>query len=123
MKTYQVWIGRKGARNGFDNSDYEIIEIDGEELGFWRNTDDPVWNNEGTDYRVFQTEEGTILIHRVNWSRLQGEDTFASVLEFASLDDAAKSGWRRVLENAGVLPRRVRSLREWRAERERQQAE
>ena len=120
-KTIKVWVGRKGARNGYDNSDYEIIEIVGQELGYWRDTDDPVWNNRGTDFRVFRTEEGTILIHRTDWSRWENEDTLATILEFASLEDAAKNGWRRVLENAGVIPRRVRSLREWR--RERQQAE
>ena len=121
METIKIWEGRRATLNGFDNSDYEIIEIVGRELGYWRDVDDPIWNNYGTDFRVFQTEEGTILIHRVNWSRVQNDDTYATVLEFASLDDAAKSGWRRVLENAGVIPRRVRSLREWRRERERQQ--
>ena len=123
MKTYQVWIGRKGARGGRDNSDYEIIEFAGRELGYLREVEDPTWDNRGTDYRVFQTEEGTILIHRVDWSRWAGEDTFGSILEFANLTDAARAGWRRVLENAGVIPRRIRSLRAWRAERERQQAE
>jgi len=121
METIKIWIGRKGARNGLDNSDYEIVEFTGQELGYWRDTDDPIWNNRGTDFRAFQTEEGTILIHRVDWSRWANEDTFANTLEFASLNDATRSGWRTVLENAGVIPRRVRSLREWRAERERQQ--
>jgi hypothetical protein len=121
MKTYQVWTGRKGARNGMDYSDYEIVEFTGQELGYWRVSDDPVWDNRGTDYRVFQTEEGNILIHRIRWSRMSGEDTFADILEFASLENAIKAGWRRVLENANVIPRRVRSLREWRRERERQQ--
>ena len=121
METTKIWIGRKGARNGLDNSDYEIVEFTGQELGYWRDTDDPIWNNRGTDFRAFQTEEGTILIHRVDWSRWANEDTFANILEFASLNDATRSGWRTVLENAGVIPRRVRSLREWRAERERQQ--
>jgi hypothetical protein len=121
METIKIWIGRKGARNGLDNSDYEIVEFTGQELGYWRDTDDPIWNNRGTDFRAFQTEEGTILIHRVDWSRWANEDTFANILEFASLNDATRSGWRTVLENAGVIPRRVRSLREWRAERERQQ--
>jgi len=123
MKTHQIWVGRKGARNGFDNSDYEIIEFTGQELGYWRDVDDPVWRNRGTDFRIFQTDESTIIIHRVDWSRWEGEDTFASILEFADLTEAVRAGWRTVLENAGVIPRRVRSLREWRRERERQQAE
>ena len=122
-KTIKVWVGRKGARNGYDNSDYEIIEIVGQELGYWRDTDDPVWKNRGTDFRVFRTEEDTIVIHRVDWSRWEGEDTYASILEFENLNEAADAGWRIMLENAGVIPRRVRSLREWRRERERQQAE
>jgi len=120
MKTYQVWVGRKGARNGMDCSNYEIVEFRGTELGYWRDVDDPVWRNRGTDFRVFQTEDGSIIIHRVDWSRWANEDTFGSILEFADLAEAARRGWRTVLENAGVIPRRVRSLREWRAERERQ---
>ena len=123
MKTHQVWIGRKGARNGLDNSDYEIVEFTGQELGYWRDVDDPVWRNRGTDFRIFHTDESTIIIHRVDWSRWEGEDTFASILEFEDLTEAVRAGWRTVLENAGVIPRRVRSLRERRRERERQQAE
>jgi len=123
MELIKVWIGRKGARNGFDNSEYEILEFTGQELGFWWVVNDAVWGNRGTDYRVFRTEDGTILIHRVDWSRWAGEDTFASIIEFSSIEDAIKAGWRRVLENAGVIPRRIRSLREWRAERERQKVE
>jgi len=121
MKTYQVWTGRKGAHNGYDHSEYENIEFVGQELGYWRDSDG-VWNNDGIDYRVFQTEDGSILINRIRWSRMQNEDTYADILEFASLNDAAKSGWRRVLENAGVIPRRIRSLQEWRAERQNQQS-
>jgi hypothetical protein len=123
MKTHKVWVGRKGAKNGCDDSDFQLVEFSGTELGWLRISDDPIWDDHGTDYRIFQTEDNTILIHRVRWSRWQGEDTFADVLEYSSLAEAAKAGWRRVLENAGVIPRRVRSLREWRAERERQQRE
>jgi hypothetical protein len=121
METVKVWVGRKGACCGFDNSDYTIIEFAGEELGYWREVDDPVWQNHGTDYRIYRTEDESILIHRTDWSRWANEDTYASILEFASLEDAIKAGWRTVLENAGVIPRRVRSLREWR--RQKQQAE
>jgi hypothetical protein len=120
MKTYKIWTGRAGAKNGCDDSDVQQIELAGEELGWLRVSDDPIWDDRGMDYRVFRTENNTILIHRIRWSRWQGESTYADVLEFPSLAEAAKAGWRRVLENAGVIPRRVRSLREWRAERERQ---
>ena len=122
METIKIWEGRRGTRNGFDNSNYTIIEFQGRQLGYWRETYDP-WDNDGFDYRIYQTEENLIVIHRINWSRLANEDTYASILEFDSLEAAVNAGWRQVLENAGVLPRRVRSLREWRAERERQQAE
>jgi len=45
--------------------------------------------------------------------------TESSSVVYGNLGEAVKAGWRTVLENAGVIPRRVRSLREWRAERER----
>lgn len=117
MEAIKIWAGRKGARNGCDCSNFEVIEFRGTELGWQREGGDS-WDNRGVDYGVYQTEEGTILIHRIVWSRWVGEDTVATVLTFDSLDEAVKAGWRNVLENAGVIPRRVRSLREWRAERE-----
>jgi hypothetical protein len=120
METIKIWEGRRGTRNGFDNSNYTIIEFQGRQLGYWRETYDP-WDNDGCDYRIYQTDENLIVIHRTDWTRLANEDTYASILEFDSLEAAVNAGWRRVLENAGVLPRRVRSLREWRRERERQQ--
>jgi len=120
METIKIWEGRKGAKNGCDDSDFQIIEFTGQQLGYLRTSDDP-WDNRGTDYRIYQTHEGLIVIHRTDWSRWENEDTRATIFEFASLEEATKNGWRRVLENAGVIPRRVRSLREWR--RERQQAE
>jgi len=119
MMAQQVWIGRRGAKGGFDNSDYTVVEFQGKELGYWRNSEG-IWDNRGTDYHVFSTEDGRILVHKVDWSRMQGEDTFASILEFPSLKDAVKSGWRRVLENSGAIPRRVVSLRKWREWRQRQ---
>ena len=120
METIKIWEGRRGAKNGFDNSDYTVIEFQGGQLGYWRETYDP-WDNRGCDYRIYQTNENLIVIHRTDWSRWQGEDTLGSFVVYGNVNDAVKAGWRTVLENAGVLPRRVRSLREWRRERERQQ--
>jgi hypothetical protein len=105
-----------------DCSSYEIVEFCGTELGYWQDVDDP-WRNRGTDFRVFQTEDGMILIHRVDWSRWANEDTFGIILEFVNLTEAIQRGWRTVLENAGVIPRRVRSLKEWRKERQQQSSE
>ena len=122
MKTQQIWVGRMGAKNGFDNSDFVVVEFTGEQLGYWRHSED-VWGNRGADYRIFSTEDGRILIHLIHWSRWQGEDTFANILEFLSLKDAIKAGWRKVLENAGAIPRRVASLKKWREWRRGQNAD
>lgn len=117
--TIKIWEGRKGARCGCDHSDFQIIEFNGQELGWWQSSDDR--DNRGTDVSVFQTDDGQIVIHRVNWSRWANEDTYGTIMTYDNIEAAIKDGWRNVLENVGVIPRRVRSLREWRAERERQQ--
>ena len=119
METITIWEGRRGAKNGCDDSDVQVVEFAGQQLGYLRTSDD-LWDNRGTDYRIYQTHEGLIVIHRTDWSRWAGENTLGSFVVYGNLGEAVKAGWRTVLEKANVIPRRVRSLREWRAEQERQ---
>ena len=112
MKPITLWDGKKNARNGYDHSNYTLIQFTGEELGTWGMTFDDN-DTRGVTYTIFRTETGSIIVHRHEWSRWQGEGDYAKVYEFASLDAAAER-YRTILENAGVISRRVVSLAEWR---------
>jgi hypothetical protein len=113
MEQVRLWEGRRGTVGGSDDSDYIIVAFDGESLGSWtEHIDDR--GNRGVTYTVYRSSEGTIIIHKVTWSRWEGETDYALVIEYDSLDDAAHY-YRRELENAGIIERRVLTLEAWRA--------
>jgi surface antigen len=113
MTQVRIWEGRRGSVGGCDDSDYIIVTFDGESLGSWtEHLDDR--GNRGVTYDVYRTAEGTIIMHKVTWSRWEGESDYALVIEYDSLDDAAQY-YRRELENAGIIERRVLTLDAWRA--------
>ena len=114
MTQVRIWEGRRGAVLGSDDSDYIIVTFDGESLGSWtEHLDDR--GNRGVTYEVYRTVEGTIIVHRVTWSRWSNEDDTALIVEYDSLEDAAQY-YRRELENAGIIDRRVLTLDEWRTQ-------
>ena len=114
MTPVRIWEGRRGSVGGCDDSDYIIVTFDGELLGSWtEHLDDR--GNRGVTYDVYRTTEGTIIIHKVTWSRWEGESDYALVIEYDSLDDAAQY-YRCELENAGIIERRVLTLDEWRTQ-------
>jgi len=53
METIKIWEGRRGAKNGCDDSDVQVVEFVGRDLGYLRTSEDP-WDNRGIDYRIFQ---------------------------------------------------------------------
>jgi hypothetical protein len=112
MEQVKVWVGRRGTRDGSDNSRYDWITFDGELLGRWQKVDDER-GNRGTSYTIYTSSEGTVVLYRVKWSRWADESDYATLIEYSSIDHMAKD-WRYVLENAGVIPRRTLSLAEWR---------
>jgi hypothetical protein len=112
MEQIKVWVGRRGTRDGYDNSRYEWVTFEGEELGRWKEYDDER-GDRGVSYTIYRTGDGTIVLHRVKWSRWADEYDYGRLLEYDSLE-AASDEWRYVLENAGVLPRPVLTLAEWR---------
>jgi hypothetical protein len=99
MQSIRVWEGVQCESTGFVNSDFTEVKFLGKELGYWRKS---YGDRRGCDYSIFQTSEGLIIIHRVEWSGWSGEDTYGYVYEFVSLDDAV-SEFRTVLKNAGVI--------------------
>ena len=121
MTQVRIWEGRRGSVGGRDDSDYIIVTFDGEAIGSWtEHLDDR--GNRGVTYDVYRTDEGTIIVHRVAWSRWENEDDTALIVEYDSLDDAAQY-YRRELENAGIIERRVLTLNEWRRQQKYRTAE
>jgi hypothetical protein len=112
METIKVWQGVQRTVRGVDVSNFEEVVFTGERIGYWEDVDQ--WGTRGNTFYIFRTDEGTVVIHEVKWSRWQNEDTRAAVYEFADLNEAACDGWQYVLENAGVILRPVMSLTEWR---------
>jgi len=107
MKQVRLWEGTRGACD-----DYVWVVFDGESLGSWTESLDDR-GNRGVTYAVYRTSEGTIIVHKVRWSRWSDESDSAMILEFASLE-AAATHYRRELENAGVIERKMLTLAEWR---------
>ena len=99
MKTYRVWEGRKGPKGLRKGS--KRIKFVGEDIGFWSDAH-PTTDERGTAYRVFRTENGEIIVHRIDWSRWTTEDDIGIIYRFPDLNAAADQ-FRSVLKNAGVL--------------------
>lgn len=112
MEKIRIWQGKKSWVLGIDHSDFVEVEFEGVLLGDWQNIQDDQ-GNRGTDYRVFQAVDGTIIVHRIVWSRWAGEDDFGFIHVYPSLDEA-RGDWRLALENAGIVERQRLSLEEWR---------
>lgn len=112
MEQVRLWEGWRGTVGGSDDSDYIIVTFDGESLGSWtEHLDDR--GNRGVTYEVYRTAEGSIIIHKLTWSRWSDERDYALIVEFATLEQAAEY-YRRELENAGIIERKVLTLGEWR---------
>jgi hypothetical protein len=115
MEQVRLWEGRRGSVGGCDDSDYIIVTFDGESLGSWsEHLDDR--GNRGVTYDIYRTSEGTVIVHKVTWSRWSNEDDYALIIEYDSLEDAAQH-YRRELENAGIIQRQHLTLEQWRATR------
>jgi uncharacterized protein Usg len=112
MKRVRLWEGSRGTSSGYDASSYEWLEVEAESLGSWTEWLDDR-GNRGVTYDVYRTAEGTIIIHKVTWSRWSDERDYALIVEFATLEQAAEH-YRRELENARIIERKVLSLDEWR---------
>lgn len=117
METHKVWEGRRGPRlrrkvtfvGGYRRSRRTAFGLRrgvvfvGEELGSW-SEGLPFARQRGTDYTVFRTEDGTIIIHRVRRSVRTAADDVGKVYIFSDVVKAVEAGWRRVLENSGAIP-------------------
>jgi len=86
MQTYRVWEGTRTFLPG-DDSEYKIYEVIGEELGMFEDAD----YDAGRTYYVYQTVEGEIVIHLVNWKSGIGEPHYGTIYRFRGLSEAAQN--------------------------------
>jgi hypothetical protein len=84
METYRIWEGTRTWLPG-DTSEYKVIEITGEELGFFEDVID------GKTYYVYQTVEGEVIVHLSIWSGVIGEPHYGSIFRFRSIEEAAQN--------------------------------
>jgi hypothetical protein len=83
-------------------NNYKTFRFVGQDIGYWSDGH-PVTHDCGTSYRVFRTEEGSIIIHRIRWSKWANEDDYGTVYKFTNLEDAKEYGFDRILQKARVI--------------------
>jgi hypothetical protein len=113
METIRIWEGTKSWLRG-ENSEYHVYEFEGREIGILKIVDD-YDTRYGTTYRVYETREGGIVIHLVEWAPV-GEEQRAAVFEYDNLYEAAEDGFAYVLENIRILDQQTYLVEEWRRE-------
>ena len=98
MKEYKIWEGLKGVKG---RGKRKMLRFVGEEIGYWSDAH-PTTSDRGTVYRIFRKENGTIVIHRIRWSKWSTEYDHGSIFHYETLDDAARD-FGDVLRNAKVI--------------------
>jgi len=102
-----IWKGFKRVVMGNDLSDYVTVEFEGETLGALNEES----NHRGTSTVFYRAVDNRIVVHRVRWSRWEGECDYGEVYVFSSLEDA-EAMFRWEMECVGVIPRRTVTLDE-----------
>ena len=97
MQTYRIWEGERTFLPGDDTEKFTIIEITGEELGWFEDVID------GKAYYVYQTIEGEVVINIVEQNYGIGEPSRAVIYRFSNLDEAAQSEQRYALEELRLI--------------------
>jgi len=101
LQTYKIWEGERTFLPGDDTSKFTIIEITGEELGWFEDVNPDGYS--GTAYYVYRTESGEIIINVVNENYGIGEPSRAVIYRFSSLEEAAQSEQRYALEELRLI--------------------
>ena len=101
MQTYRVWEGTRTWLPGDDTGKFTIIEITGEEIGWFEDVNPDGYS--GTAYYVYRTESGEIIINVVNENYGIGEPSRAVIYRFSSLEEAAQSEQRYALEGLRLI--------------------
>ena len=101
MQNYRIWEGERTFLPGDDTSKFTIIEITGEELGWFEDMNPDGFS--GRTYSVYRTEEGGIIVHVVEQNYGIGEPSRAVIFRFLSLEEAAQSDQRYALEELRLI--------------------
>jgi hypothetical protein len=114
METIQIWEGTKSWLRGDENSEYEVYEFVGREIGMLKvvDEDDARYS---TTYRVYETETGGIVIHSVELAPV-GEEQQAAIFVYDNLYEAAEDGFAYILETMRVLDQTTYLVEDWRKE-------
>ena len=97
MQNYRIWEGERTFLPGDDTGKFTIIEITGEELGWFEDVID------GKAYYVYQTIEGEVVINIVEQNYGIGEPSRAVIYRFSSLEEAAQSEQRYALRELRLI--------------------
>jgi hypothetical protein len=114
METIKIWEGVRSWLRGDENSEYEVYEFEGREIGFLKLVDEED-ERYSTTYRVYETETGGIIVHCLETAPID-EDMNAAVFVYDNLYEAAEDGFGYVLENMRVLDQQTYLVEEWRRE-------
>ena len=112
MEQVRIWEGVRGVVGGHEVSEFVVVSFVGERLGSWTALEDER-GNRGDTYTFFRSEGGSIIVHVEHWTRWSDELDSAEIEEYDSIESCAVV-YRKQLENAGVVQRRVLTLDEWR---------
>jgi len=103
----RVWHGWRAVHDGRDVSQWGWLEFDGELLGSLSYTSDEY----DSSISFYRTTDGWIVVaeHRYgDWDKYEVDYGVVSV--YASLDDAARRGWREDLVRVGAYDAPTREL-------------
>jgi hypothetical protein len=114
METIRIWEGIRNWVRGDENSDYEVVEFEGRQIGELKIADEDD-GRYGTTYRVYETTTGGIVIHSVEYAPV-GEDQQAAVFVYDNLYEAAEDGHAYILENMRILDQHTYLIEDWRKE-------
>ena len=115
MEQVRIWEGVRGVVGGHEVSEFVVVAFEAERLGSWTALEDER-GNRGDTYTFYRSEGGSIIVHIEHWSRWANELDSAEIEEYDSIESCLVV-YRKQLENAGVVQRRVLTLDEWRANR------
>jgi len=97
MQNYRIWEGERTFLPGDDTSKFTIIEITGEELGWFEDVID------GKTYYVYQTIEGEVVINIVEQNYGIGEPSRGSIHRYSNLEEAAADGFEQALKDMRLI--------------------